>query len=70
MSEKVAPGKEVTGKKVAFMIVGTILAVCVLIVIAIQIFYAVWDPKPAKEIDMDDTSYVTPVVEQSVVIRS
>lgn len=67
MPEKDAPGKEVTGKKMAVFVVGLIIVVSILIVIAIQFFYAVWDPKPAKEIEVEETTIEMPLVESSAI---
>ena len=38
-------GKEISGNKMVKIIVGTILIACILIVIVIQTFYVVYEPK-------------------------
>ena len=47
--------KEVSGKKMGFIVIGTIIAATVIIVIAIQAFYMIWDPKQQKDRQDDET---------------
>ena len=52
-------GKEISGNKMVKIIVGTILIACILIVIVIQTFYVVYEPKERKQIEQDDQSSYT-----------
>ncbi|MGN7477843.1 hypothetical protein ACTHOQ_08295 [Solibacillus silvestris] len=46
--------KEISGNKVAKVIIGTILAASIVIVIVIQAFYMVWEPKEPKQNEHQD----------------
>ena len=52
-------GKEMSGNKMVKIIGGTILIACILIVIVIQTFYNVYEPKERKQIEQDDQSSYT-----------
>ena len=52
-------GKEMSGNKMVKIIGGTILIACILIVIIIQTFYNVYEPKERKQIEQDDQSSYT-----------
>lgn len=45
--------KEMSGNKMVKIIVGTILVASIVIVIAIQAFYMLWEPKEPKQIELD-----------------
>lgn len=45
--------KEMSGNKMVKIIVGTILVASIVIVIAIQAFYMLWEPKDPKQIDLN-----------------
>ena len=45
--------KEMSGNKMVKIIVGTILVASIVIVIAIQAFYMLWEPKDPKQIELD-----------------
>lgn len=45
---QVGTSKEISGKKMGFIVIGTIIAATIAIVIAIQAFYMTWDPKQKK----------------------
>lgn len=47
--------KEMSGKKMVTFIIGTIIAVSILIVIVIQAFYVLWEPKEPKQIEQDES---------------
>ena len=53
---QVEPSKEVSGKKMGFIVIGTIIAASIIIVIAIQAFYMIWDPKPKIDQQDDETN--------------
>lgn len=63
MSNQEAPGKEVAGKKMALAVIGIILVASILAVSTILLFYVVWDPKPALEIDTEQTSVILPMLD-------
>ena len=63
MSIQEAPGKEVAGKKMALAVIGIILVASILAVSAILLFYVVWDPKPALEIDTEQTSVISQILD-------
>ena len=46
--------KEMSGKKIVKIIMGTIITASILIVIVIQSFYVFWEPKERKQIEQDD----------------
>jgi uncharacterized membrane protein len=52
-------GKEMSGNKMVKIMIGTILFACILIVIVIQTFYVVYEPKERKQIEQDDQSSYT-----------
>ena len=52
-------GKEMSGNKMVKIIGGTILIACILIVIVIQTFYVVYEPKERKQNEQDDQSSYT-----------
>ena len=52
-------GKEVSGNKVVKIMIGAILIACILIVIVIQTFYVVYEPKERKQIEKEDQSSYT-----------
>lgn len=63
--------KEMSGNKMVKIIVGTILVASIVIVIAIQVFYMLWEPKDPKQIELnkseelsDVNSVMLPVEEQ------
>lgn len=45
--------KEMSGNKMVKIIVGTILVASIVIVIAIQAFYMLWEPKDPKQIELN-----------------
>lgn len=45
--------KEMSGNKMVKIIVGTILVASVVIVIVIQAFYMLWEPKDPKQIELN-----------------
>lgn len=47
--------KEMSGKKMVKFIMGTIIVASVLIVIGIQSFYMLYEPKERKQIEQDET---------------
>lgn len=53
------------GKKVAIYFVGFIVVVCLLIVIAMQIFFDTYEPK--KDTTNNETSLLTPVKEGEII---
>ena len=60
-------GKEVSGNKVVKIMIGAILIACILIVIVIQTFYVVYEPKERKQIEQDESeqpSYTKPAMLQ------
>lgn len=63
MSNQEAPGKEVAGKKMALAVIGIIVVASILAVSTILLFYVVWDPKPALEIDTEQTSVISPALD-------
>ncbi|MEK5078444.1 hypothetical protein MKX73_05610 [Solibacillus sp. FSL W7-1436] len=63
--------KEMSGNKMVKIIIGTILVVSIAIVIVIQVFYMLWEPKDPKQIELnkseelsDVNSVMLPVEEQ------
>ncbi|MEK4626884.1 MAG: hypothetical protein ABS944_06290 [Solibacillus sp.] len=48
-------GKEMSGNKMVKIIMGTIVVASILIVIVIQSFYVLWEPKERKQIEQDET---------------
>ena len=48
--------KEMSGNKMVKIIVGTIVIASIIIVIVIQSFYMLWEPKERKQIDNKDES--------------
>lgn len=46
--------KEISGNKMVKIIVGTILVASVIIVVVIQAFYMLWEPKEPKQIKQDE----------------
>ena len=58
-------GKEMSGNKMVKIIGGTILIACILIVIVIQTFYVVYEPKERKQDDQSSytKSAILPVEE-------
>ena len=65
MSQTEAPGKEMSGSKMVWFIIGTIFTASILIIVAISIFYILWDPKPAKEIETIEIKSSFLPIEQS-----
>lgn len=53
-----------SGKKVAIYFVAFIVVICLLIVIAMQIFFATYEPK--KNTTINESSLITPVNEEEV----
>ncbi|MEK4427350.1 hypothetical protein [Solibacillus sp. FSL K6-1523] len=53
---QVGTSKEISGKKMGFIVIGTIIAATIAIVIAIQAFYMTWDPKQKKDQQNDETN--------------
>lgn len=47
--------KEVSGNKMVKIIIGTILVASIAIVVVIQGFYMLWEPKEPKQIKQDET---------------
>lgn len=48
--------KEISGNKMAKLIIGTIIVASIIIVIAIQVFYMLWEPnKPTQNKHQDET---------------
>ena len=45
--------KEMSGNKMVKIIVGTILVASIVIVIVIQAFYMLWEPKDPKQIELN-----------------
>ncbi|MEK5186704.1 hypothetical protein MKY51_16715 [Solibacillus sp. FSL R5-0691] len=45
--------KEMSGNKMVKIIVGTIVVASIVIVIAIQAFYMLWEPKDPKQIELN-----------------
>ena len=45
--------KEMSGNKMVKIIIGTILVASVVIVIVIQAFYMLWEPKDPKQIELN-----------------
>lgn len=45
--------KEMSGNKMVKIIVGTILIASIVIVIVIQAFYMLWEPKDPKQIELN-----------------
>ncbi|MEK4387636.1 hypothetical protein MKZ25_18025 [Solibacillus sp. FSL W7-1464] len=45
--------KEMSGNKMVKIIIGTILVVSIAIVIVIQVFYMLWEPKDPKQIELN-----------------
>ncbi|MEG0473514.1 MAG: hypothetical protein RR588_14375 [Solibacillus sp.] len=48
--------KEVSGKKMVSVILGTIIVATVVIVVVIQAFYMLWEPKQKNEKPVDETN--------------
>lgn len=46
--------KEISGNKMVKIIVGTILVASIIIVVVIQAFYMLWEPKEPKQIKQDE----------------
>lgn len=46
--------KEMSGKKMVKIIMGLIITASILIVIVIQSFYVLWEPKERKQIKQDE----------------
>ena len=46
--------KEISGNKMVKIILGTILVVSIIIVVVIQGFYMLWEPKEPKQIGQDE----------------
>ncbi|MBD8026539.1 hypothetical protein H9636_07715 [Ureibacillus sp. Re31] len=53
-----------SGKKVAIYFVAFIVVICLLIVIAMQIFFATYEPK--KDTTINETSLITPVNKEEI----
>lgn len=46
--------KEISGNKMVKMIIGTIFVASIIIVVIIQAFYMLWEPKEPKQIEKDE----------------
>lgn len=57
--------KEMSGNKMVKIIMGTIIISSILIVVVIQSFYVLWEPKERKQIKQDENeqpSYTNPAM--------